>query len=90
MTTVGYGDISATSFFGRFVAIVICFWGLLIVSLVVMTVTDQFELSHREDKSFKMMKRLILKKKLKVQAVSLCQTAYLYRQKCKKTPHYDE
>ena len=40
LSTEGYGDISANTFFGRLVAIIICFWGLLIVSLVVMTVTD--------------------------------------------------
>ena len=33
-----------------------------------------------------MMERLILKSDVKKQAVALCQTAYLYRKKCKKTP----
>jgi hypothetical protein len=38
-TNVGYGDLKAKTFIGRIVGVCTCFWGVLIVSFFVVTVT---------------------------------------------------
>ena len=40
MSTVGYGEIYAESFFGRLIAIMICFWGIFFVSTLVVAVSE--------------------------------------------------
>ena len=44
MTTVGYGDISPKSFFGRLNSIVTRLFGVFLVGLVVVSVTSYFNL----------------------------------------------
>lgn len=44
MTTVGYGDFYPKSNIGRLVGIIIAFWGVLFVSLFVVTLTNLLEL----------------------------------------------
>jgi hypothetical protein len=50
MTTVGYGDLFPVTPFGRFFAIFECLWGVLLVSLVVVSFTNILELSKSEEK----------------------------------------
>ena len=45
MTTVGYGDFFPQTHVGRAVGIVICLWGVLVVSLFVVTLTNKLALS---------------------------------------------
>jgi len=40
LTSVGYGDFSPKSFFGRIVGTLICFWGMIIISLIVVKVQE--------------------------------------------------
>ena len=40
LTSVGYGELYPKTFFGRIVGIIICFWGVFIVSFFVVTVTN--------------------------------------------------
>ena len=44
MTTVGYGDISPKSFFGRLISVVTCLFGVFLVGFVVVSVTSYFNL----------------------------------------------
>lgn len=46
MTTVGYGDVSAVSHFGRMISIVNALWGAFIISLLVASIDKIFELSE--------------------------------------------
>jgi len=46
MTTVGYGDVYPKSFFGRILGIILCIWGMILVSLFVVTVSEQLELTQ--------------------------------------------
>jgi hypothetical protein len=46
LTTVGYGDITPTTFFGKFVCIITAFWGSFIVSFCVLVVNNAFALSE--------------------------------------------
>ena len=40
LTSAGYGDLYPKTFFGRIVGVIICFWGVLITSFFVVTVTN--------------------------------------------------
>ena len=40
MTTVGYGDVFPKTTFGRLVGVCICLWGVLLVSLFVVSISD--------------------------------------------------
>ena len=40
LTTTGFGDIYPKSFMGRFVGLIICFWGTFMVSFFVVTVNN--------------------------------------------------
>lgn len=46
MTTVGFGDILAFSYFGRVVIMITAFWGAFLISLVIVSVRQIFELTQ--------------------------------------------
>lgn len=50
MTTVGYGDYIPKTNMGRIIGVVIAFWGLFIVSLVVVSLSNMFEFDKGEQK----------------------------------------
>jgi voltage-gated potassium channel Kch len=42
MTTVGYGDVSPQTLFGKFVAIAAALWGTFLISLLILSVGQIF------------------------------------------------
>lgn len=46
MTTVGYGDVAAISPFGRIVSIINALWGAFIISLLVASINNIFDLNE--------------------------------------------
>jgi len=46
MTTVGYGDITSISVFGRLISMLNAIWGAFIISLLVASIGKIFELSE--------------------------------------------
>ena len=76
MTTVGYGDIYPKSNTGRLVGIIIAFWGVLFVSLFVVTLTNLLDFEGGEEKSYYLLQRLKHKDRLKVEAVNVLTSAY--------------
>jgi len=44
MTTVGYGDFYPRTFFGRLLDIFIAVWGIFIISMMVVVLTNTFKL----------------------------------------------
>lgn len=50
MTTVGYGDLYPKTFLGRMVTFFICIWGTCIMSLMVVAITNVFNLDSSETK----------------------------------------
>jgi len=65
MTTVGYGDFFARTHLGRFVSIVACFWGVFLVSMMVVTLTVSSSFESKEGKAYDILYRLNLKKNLR-------------------------
>lgn len=87
MTTVGYGDFYPKSNIGRLVGIIIAFWGVLFVSLFVVTLTNLLDFEGGEEKSYYLLQRLKQKDKLKVEAVNLLSSAYKKKLTFKKYPN---
>lgn len=76
MTTVGYGDISPVSHNGKLLAIILSIWGVFVVSLFVVTLTNMLEFSESEEKSFKILVKLAAKEELKIAAVNAMQSTF--------------
>ncbi len=79
MTTVGYGDFFPISTFGRFIGIIVCLWGVFIVSVSVSTLTILLEFSKQEAKSFDILVKLRAKEDLKQCATNLFQNSFRQR-----------
>lgn len=79
LTSVGYGEIFPKTFFGRIIGIVICFWGVFIISFFVVTVTNVITFSDNEEKAYALLSNLIRKKELKKAAVGVLESAYKHR-----------
>ena len=69
LTSAGYGDLYAKTFLGRIVAVIICFWGVLIISFFVVTVTNMLEFNSNELKAYELLMKLHYKHDLKIKGV---------------------
>jgi hypothetical protein len=58
MTTVGYGDFFPQTHMGRFVVVIACFWGVFLVSMMVVTLTDSSEFTKGERRAYEILSRL--------------------------------
>jgi len=65
MTTVGYGDVFPKSYGGRLIGAFLCLWGVLLVSLFVVTISDFLEFNHSEKNSYVLIKRLVYREELR-------------------------
>ena len=79
LTSVGYGELYPKTNFGRFVGIMICFWGVFIISFFVVTVTNMLNFTGSEEKAFNLLIRLYYKSELKREAVGVLQSAFVHR-----------
>jgi len=61
LTSVGYGDLYPKTTFGRLVGIAICFWGIIIVSFFVVTVSNVLNFTGSEEKAFDLIMKLSYK-----------------------------
>ena len=61
MTTIGYGDYAAQSHMGRFIVILIAFWGVFYVSLFVVALNNMLNFSSPQNKAFMLLTRLSAK-----------------------------
>ena len=57
MTTVGYGDISSISVYGRLISMINAVWGTFIISLLVASIGKIFQLSEAQEKAIEDIKR---------------------------------
>ena len=58
MTTVGYGDFFAQTIGGRCVSLLIIFWGIFLVSMMVVTLTNTITLDVKETRAYNVQFRL--------------------------------
>lgn len=71
-TTIGYGDMYPISHMGRFIAIVACVVGMVLVSLFVVALNTTMALDENEDKAYSAVAdRLYKKSHLRKDAISL-------------------
>ena len=71
MTTVGYGDYYPRTMIGRFLVFWISIYGVTIVSMMVVTISNLFQMSGQEKKAFSAITRLTLKKKINLNAAKV-------------------
>mmetsp|Transcript_32425 Transcript_32425/g.28711 ORF Transcript_32425/g.28711 Transcript_32425/m.28711 type:complete len:309 (+) Transcript_32425:534-1460(+) len=79
MTTVGYGDTFPHSNIGRFLGIWICLWGVLLVSLFVVTVSDALEFDITQKNSYNLIHRLMFREELKNEAAGAILSHYMVK-----------
>lgn len=76
LSSVGYGELYPKTFFGRMFAIIICFWGVFIVSFMVVIVTEFIELRGHWKECYNQIVLLTIKQGMKKQAVEIMQLCY--------------
>eukprot|EP00357_Protocruzia_adherens_P007531 CAMPEP_0115029258 /NCGR_PEP_ID=MMETSP0216-20121206/36872_1 /TAXON_ID=223996 /ORGANISM="Protocruzia adherens, Strain Boccale" /LENGTH=264 /DNA_ID=CAMNT_0002405765 /DNA_START=556 /DNA_END=1350 /DNA_ORIENTATION=+ len=74
MTTVGYGDFYPRSHPGRLVGVLACFWGVFLVSMMVVTLTVSSEFTRGEERAFDILQRLKAKEVIKTKASIVIQS----------------
>jgi potassium intermediate/small conductance calcium-activated channel subfamily N protein 2 len=84
MSTVGYGDFFPKTHMGRFVGVMICLWGVVVVSIFVVTITNMLSFDPTEEKTYSLLQRLSYKEELKRQATKVLAAAYKGRSILKK------
>lgn len=84
MSTVGYGDFFPKTTLGRVVGVIICLWGVVVVSIFVVTVTNMLSFDPTEEKTYSLLQRLSYKEKLKRKATFVLASAYKGRSILKK------
>jgi hypothetical protein len=58
LNQVGYGDMYAKTNMGRFVIVIVCFWGMILVSFFKVTVDNSLKFSDYEEKSYSLLRKL--------------------------------
>lgn len=58
MTTVGYGDFYPKTIFGRVLTIIISIWGIFIVSMMVVVLSNFLALDMSEKRALLVLNRL--------------------------------
>ena len=76
LTTVGYGDIYPKTLMGRIVGIIICMWGVFIVSFFVVTLNNMITFNANEEKAYNLLLRLYYKDELKKKAIAVLGSAF--------------
>ena len=71
LTSAGYGELYPKTSFGRIIGTMICFWGVLIISFFVVTITNMLEFTPNEARAFILLQRLSAKAILKVKATKV-------------------
>jgi len=64
MTTVGFGDYFPRTYVGKVIIIVTAFYGTFLVSMMIVTLTNSKDFSVVEDRSFTIVRRIHMRKKI--------------------------
>ncbi len=68
MTTVGYGDFYARTDLGRFMIFLVCIFGIFVLSMMMVTLSDSLKTTSLEGKAITVLQRLELRQDLIEQA----------------------
>jgi hypothetical protein len=68
MTTVGYGDFFAVTHLGRIVSVIACFWGVFLVSMMVVTLTVSSSFDVKESRAYEILYRLNVREEIRQKA----------------------
>lgn len=87
MTTVGFGDIFPVSIPGRIVDTLACIWGVFVVALMVVGITNIMLFDSGEEKAYTLHLRLKFKEYFRKIAGCILITAFRLKVMTKKNPH---
>jgi hypothetical protein len=76
MTTVGYGDYYPRTTIGRIIDVILVIWGIFIVSLMVVVLTNALNMDANESRALIVLNRLEAKKVVKEKAANLIGASY--------------
>jgi len=75
MTTVGYGDLYAVTFFGRTFSVVAFILGNCLISLIVVVLQNQTDFSEAEDKAYNTLLKEMANGETKLKASDVIKTS---------------
>jgi len=78
MSTVGFGDFYPISLLGRLIAIIACFWGAFLISMMVAGLSNAVEFNSQEAISYESIKSAHYELENGTQATIFLQAAYRY------------
>jgi len=84
MTTVGYGDIFPRTTIGRIVYFICAMFGVVVVSMIVVTVMNMLDMSNVESKAFTVIKRMNIRGGLRQRAAMVVCKAMRMNMQIKK------
>lgn len=84
MTTVGYGDFYPRTSVGRAIDVMLVIWGIFIVSLMIVVLTNTLSMDSSETRALIVLNRLDAKKIIKEKAANLIAMAFRRWQAAKR------
>ena len=79
MTTVGYGDFYPQTHMGRFVGVIACLIGMILVSLVVISLTTLIEFEPEEQRAYGILKKINAMDEAKEKAADVILHAFILK-----------
>eukprot|EP01016_Furgasonia_blochmanni_P041293 TRINITY_DN5341_c0_g1_i6.p1 TRINITY_DN5341_c0_g1~~TRINITY_DN5341_c0_g1_i6.p1 ORF type:complete len:363 (-),score=66.29 TRINITY_DN5341_c0_g1_i6:330-1418(-) len=79
MTTVGFGDGFPSTHLGRFIGVIACIIGMLLVSLMVVSLTVSSEFTAEEAKAYSILKKMYADDNAKEKAANVVRTLLQWR-----------
>lgn len=71
MTSVGFGDYYPKSHFGRFIIILTTFWGVFLVSMCIVSISNYRQFYSTEKYAFKILQRLKMRHSVQSRAADV-------------------
>ena len=79
MTTVGYGEFWPKTYFGWIIGSFICFWGCLLVSLFVVSISEALAFTAPQNNAYILIQRMLYRESLKKYASNVVSKLYKWK-----------